>query len=85
MSAKIAVATVVVLAALTGEASAQALSRPEWCRHSSLQLRNFDYRVAAHGRVSHDEMRIANALQADLAVSCPVRKWRVRRVKHRLR
>ena len=53
----------------------------DWCQTNARRLRDFDGRVQADGRVSRDEARIAQSLQADLATNC----YRGRRPAYRRR
>lgn len=46
-----------------------------WCRAKAERLYEFEYRMQLDGRVSRDEMRIANALRADLQRSCGGGRW----------
>ena len=41
-----------------------------WCQSKSARLREFDRQAQITGRVSRDEARIANSLQADLSNNC---------------
>ena len=50
-----------------------------WCQEKARRLHDFEYRSQMDGRVSRDEMRIANALRADLRASCGGGRWHPQR------
>lgn len=50
-----------------------------WCQAKARRLHEFEYRSQMDGRVSRDEMRIANALRADLRAQCGGGRWHPQR------
>lgn len=55
-------------------------ARPySWCQAKAARLYDFERRMQADGRVSRDEVRIANSLRADLSASCGGGRWNPQR------
>ncbi len=54
----------------------------DWCRAKAERLHQFEYQMQMDGRVSRDEVRIANSLRADLASSCGGGRWAPNRGWH---
>lgn len=53
----------------------------DWCQARTERLRQFERRVRYDGRVSQDELRIANALRTDIAIQCGSRHLVQRRAR----
>lgn len=59
-------------------AGRRAVKRPRsnaWCTVQRVNLHRFQAQVRRDGYVSIDEMRIANALRADVATTCGRSRW----------
>ena len=54
----------------------------DWCQVKAQRLQEFEYRMQMDGRVSRDEVRIAQSLRADLANSCGGGRWEPNRGWH---
>ena len=54
----------------------------DWCQQKAQRLHHFEYTMQTDGRVSRDEVRIANSLRADLANSCGSGRWAPNRGWH---